>query len=34
VRRVLIMPVYRWVKKLRGDPIDAHGAAYLAISAA
>jgi PPOX class probable F420-dependent enzyme len=34
VRRRLIMPVYRLVMKLRGTPIDAHGAAYLAISAA
>ena len=32
VRRVVIMPIYRLVKKLRGTPIDAHGAAYLAIS--
>ncbi len=34
VRRKVIMPVYRFVKKLRGMPIDEHGAAYLAISAA
>ena len=34
VRRVLIMPIYRLVKKLRGTPIDAHGGAYLAISSA
>ncbi|MGD9571435.1 MAG: hypothetical protein AB7V62_06125 [Thermoleophilia bacterium] len=34
IRRKLIMPVYRFVKKLRGTPIDEHGAAYLAISAA
>jgi PPOX class probable F420-dependent enzyme len=32
VRRVLIMPIYRLVMKLRGKPIDAHGAAYLAIT--
>src|SRR5687767_12495605 len=34
IRRRLIMPVYRLVMKLRGRPIDAHGAAYLAITAA
>lgn len=34
IRRRLIMPVYRLVKKLRGHPIDEHGPAYLAISAA
>ena len=32
VRRVLIMPIYRLVMKLRGTPIDEHGGAYLAIS--
>ena len=34
IRRVVIMPVYRLVMKLRGKPIDAHGGAYLAITAA
>ena len=34
VRRLLIMPIYRLVMRLRGTPIDAHGAAYLAISSA
>lgn len=33
VRRVLIMPVYRLVMRLRGTPIDEHGAAYLEITA-
>lgn len=33
IRRRLIMPVYRLVKRLRGTPIDAHGGAYLAITA-
>ena len=32
IRRVVIMPVYRLVMKLRGKPIDAHGGAYLAIT--
>ena len=32
VRRVLIMPIYRLVMKLRGKPIDEHGGAYLAIT--
>ncbi len=32
IRRRLIMPVYRLVKRLRGTPIDAHGGAYLAIT--
>jgi PPOX class probable F420-dependent enzyme len=34
IRRRLIMPVYAFVMKLRGMPIDAHGAAYLEITAA
>jgi PPOX class probable F420-dependent enzyme len=34
IRRLLIMPVYRLAMRLRGTPIDAHGAAYLAISSA
>ena len=34
VRRVLIMPIYKLVMKLRGKPIDAHGGAYLAITSA
>jgi PPOX class probable F420-dependent enzyme len=32
IRRLLIMPVYRLVMRLRGRPIDEHGGAYLAIS--
>jgi PPOX class probable F420-dependent enzyme len=32
IRRVLIMPIYRLVMKLRGKPIDEHGAAYLALT--
>ena len=32
IRRVLIMLIYRLVMKLRGTPIDAHRAAYLAIT--
>ena len=32
VRRLLIMPVYRLVMRLRGTPIDEHGGAYLAIT--
>lgn len=34
VRRLFIMPIYRLVMRLRGRPIDAHGGAYLAITAA
>jgi PPOX class probable F420-dependent enzyme len=34
IRRLLIMPVYRLAMRLRGTPIDAHGAAYLAITSA
>jgi hypothetical protein len=34
IRRVLILPIYRLVMKLRGTPIDAHGGAYLAITSA
>jgi PPOX class probable F420-dependent enzyme len=33
VRRLLIMPIYRLVMRLRGTPIDEHGGAYLAIAA-
>jgi PPOX class probable F420-dependent enzyme len=33
-RRLLIMPIYRLVMRLRGKPIDAHGGAYLAIASA
>ena len=34
IRRRLIMPVYAFVMKLRGMPVDAHGAAYLEITSA
>ena len=34
IRRRLIMPVYAFVMRLRGTPIDAHGAAYLEITSA
>jgi uncharacterized protein len=33
VDRVLILPIYRLVMKLRGKPIDERGGAYLAITA-
>jgi hypothetical protein len=32
VDRVLILPIYRLVMKLRGKPIDDRGDAYLAIT--
>ena len=32
VRRLLIMPIYRLVMRLRGTPIGEHGGAYLEIS--
>ena len=32
VDRVLILPIYRLVMKLRGKPIDERGGAYLAIT--
>ena len=32
VDRVLILPIYRLVMKLRGKPIDARGGAYVAIT--
>ena len=32
VRRLLIMPIYRLVMRLRGTPIGEHGGAYLAIT--
>jgi PPOX class probable F420-dependent enzyme len=32
IDRVLILPIYRLVMKLRGKPIDEHSGAYLAIT--